>query len=111
MDTIAPSLGGLSTQTIHLSVYFRNNVGDAREICAGRIQAGFGGALSHTKFGDAGRLFNNRTAVHGFRRQDLANATLLDDRVVAARQTSAREKVLNVPQTTRSIVEQIFTLA
>jgi len=86
-DPITPSLRGLSTQTIYLSIDFRNDVGDARKIRACRFQSCFRRTLAHAKLRDARRLFNNGATIHWLGGENLADATLLNDGVVPTRQT------------------------
>src|SRR5258705_13421401 len=95
-DVVPARLRGLTSQAVYLTIYFGNDVCDPGKICASRFEPGFGSALTHAKLGNARRLFNDRAAVHRLGGENLANATLFDDRVVTAGQAGAREEILNV---------------
>jgi len=84
LNAIAAGLGSLPSQTIHLPLDLRNDVRYAAEICARGFQARFGGALPNPELRNTRGLFDDRAAVHGLGRQNLADATLLDNGVVAA---------------------------
>src|SRR5262245_1321910 len=88
---IATRLRSLAAQTVHLTIDLGNNVGNAREIRTGRLEARFGGSLPHAKLGDSSRLLDDRATVHRLRRKDLADASLFDDGVVTAGESGAGE--------------------
>ncbi len=84
---ITSRLRSLTPETVYLAIDFGNDVGDAREICTRRIQSRLGRSLANAELGDAGSFLDYRAAIHRFRRKNLANAPLFDNRVVPTRQT------------------------
>src|SRR5262245_41576898 len=67
--------------------------------------------LAHLEFRYAGGLFDQRAAVQRFGRKHLADAPLLDDRVVRRAQARAGEKVLDIAQAAGSAIHLIFAFA
>src|SRR6185503_20545555 len=63
-DSITACLGGLTPQAVNLPLNFRNDVGNATEICARTLEPSFGGALSHAKLCNARRFFDDGPAIH-----------------------------------------------
>ena len=88
-----------------------DDVGDARQICPGGFEFQLGRVLPHLEFRDSGRVFNQRAPIKRFGREYLADAPLLDDRVVGAAEAGAREEILNVTQAAGAPVQFIFALA
>src|ERR1044072_7903084 len=80
-------------------------------VVRGGFEPRLGRAVAHAERGDAGGLFDERAAIHRLGREYLADAPLLDDGVVRARKTRAREEVLDVAQATDAAVEEILALA
>ena len=57
---IAPRLGGLPLERIHLAGDFLQDVVDARQVLLGAFQLGFRQALARLELGDAGGFFDDR---------------------------------------------------
>ncbi len=108
---IALGLGGLALQRIHLARDFVEDVVDAGQVQLGVFQAGFGEALLGFEFRDARGFFENRAAVGGTAAEDLADASLLDERVGLGAEAGAHEQFLNVAQAAEFAVQQIFAVA
>ena len=108
---VALGFGGLALQRIHLARDFFEDVVDAREVQLGVFEARFGEALLGFEFRNAGGLFENRAAVGGAAAEDLADASLLDERVGLGAEAGAHEEFLNVAQAAEFAVEQIFAVA
>ena len=90
---------------------FHHDVVYAREIDFRRFQLGFGQALFGFELRYAGGFFDNRAALHRFRRENLPDAALLDDGVGIGAEANSHEHVLNVAQAGDAPVNEIFTLA
>src|SRR6185369_9760219 len=88
-DLVAARLACLATQRIDLLLYLGNDVGNARKIGFCTFETSLGSSLTGTKFRDARGFFNEVSAIGRFGRQDLADAALLDDRVMGTGKTSA----------------------
>ena len=85
-------------------------------LIAGKVQLGvfearFGEALLGFEFRNAGSLFENGPAIGGAAAQDLADASLLDERVGLGAEAGAHEQFLNVAQAAEFAVEQVFAVA
>ena len=57
---VAPRLGGLALERIHLPRDLLQNVEHARQVLLGAFQLGLGQTLARLVLGDAGRLFDDR---------------------------------------------------
>ena len=108
---VALGLRGLALQRIHLARDFFEDVVDAGQVQLGVFEAGFGEALLGLELGDAGGFFENRAAVGGTAAEDLADASLLDERVGLGPEAGAHEQFLNVAQAAELAVQQIFAVA
>src|SRR5688572_20195365 len=104
MHTIASGFSGLPPKTVYLPVDLRNDVSYAGKIGPGRLKPGFGGTLADPKLCNARRFFDNRAAIHWLGRENLADASLLDDRVVTAGKSGTRKEILYVTQTALAVV-------
>ena len=105
---VAPRLGGLALQRVHLLRDFFQNVGDARQVLPRRFQLGFRQALAGFEFGNSGGFFQNQAPVRGFGTEDLADAPLLDDGIGLRTQPGSHEKVLNIAQAADVAVDQVL---
>ena len=108
---VAPRLGRLPLERIHLPRDFFQNVVHARQVLLGAFQLGFRQPLARFELGDAGGLFDHRAAVLRLRAEDLPDAALLDDGVAFRAQAGAHENVLDVAQAGRAAVDQVFAFA
>src|ERR1700749_4394356 len=108
---ITARLRGLSPQRADLTLNLGDDVGDAAEVRARGFESSLRGSLSHAKLSNAGGLFDERAAIHRLGGEYLADAPLLDDRVVRAREARAREEVLYVAQAADAPVQKILALA
>jgi len=110
-NAVAPGFGRLASQAVHLSLDFRNDIGNAAEICARRFQASFRGTLADAKLGDPRCFFDDRAPVHRLGGENLTDAALLDDGVMTTCQTGPGKQILNIAQTARAIIKEIFAFA
>src|SRR5438046_4344785 len=62
-------------------------------------------------FCDAGRLFENRTAIFRTRAQDHVDLALFHHRISGPCDAGVGEKILNVTKTAGRLIEQIFRIA
>ena len=108
---VAPRLGRLPLERIHLAGDFLQNVVDARQVLLGAFQLGFGQPLARLELGDAGGFFDHRAAVLRLGAEDLPDAPLLDDGVALRPQAGAHEDVLDVAQARGAAVDQVFAFA
>ena len=108
---VALGLRGLALQRIHLARDFVEDVVDAGQIQLGVFEARFGETLLGLELRDAGGFFENRAAIGGTAAEDLADASLLDERVGLGAQAGAHEQFLNVAQAAELAVQQIFAVA
>ncbi len=109
--SVALGLGGLALQRIHLARDFVENVVDAGQVQLGVFEAGFGQALFGLEFRDSGGFFEDGAAVGGAAAEDLADASLLDQRVGLRAQAGAHEEFLNVAQAAELAIQQVFAVA
>ena len=75
------------------------------------FEAKFCQPLLRFELRNSGSLFDNRAAVVRLAREDLADASLLDDRVRLGTKAGAHEDVLDVAQPAKFSIQQIFALA
>ncbi len=108
---VALGLAGLAFERIHLAGDFFEDVVDAIEIQFRFFEAGFGKALFGFEFRDAGGFFNDVAAVGGTAAEDLADASLLDERVGFGSEAGAHEEFLNIAQAAEFSIEQVFAVA
>ena len=78
---IAPGLGCLPLERIHLPSDFFQNVEHARKILLGAFELRLGQPLARFVFADAGGFFDDGAAVGRLVGKNLADAALLDDGV------------------------------
>jgi hypothetical protein len=86
---VTPSLAGLTFQGISLPVHFGKDVVNARKILPRGFQAGFGQLALGFELRNTGGFFDETTAIHGLRAEELPDASLLDDRVTVVPQSGA----------------------
>src|ERR1700675_1075565 len=108
---VAAGLRGLALQRGELLFDFDEDIVDAREIDPGGFEFGFREPALGLVHGDAGSLFDDGAAVHGFRIEDLADAALLDDGVAIGPEAHAHENFLDVAETSHAAIDEIFALA
>ena len=101
----------LALERIDLAGDFFQDVEHAGEILLGAFEFGFGEAAAALVFRDARGFFDDGAAVLRFRREDLADAALLDDRVAFRAEAAAHEDVLNVAQAGLAAIDQVFAFA
>ena len=102
---VALGLGGLTLQRIHLARDFVKNIVDARKIQLGIFEARFSEALLGFKLCDSGSLFENRPAISWPAAENLADSSLLDERVGFGSEACAHEKFLNIAQAAQLAVQ------
>jgi hypothetical protein len=108
---VALGLRGLALERAHLAGDLVEDVVDAGEIDLGGLEAEFGEPLFGLEAGDAGGFFQDCTAIHRLRAEDLADALLADDGVGLAAEAGAHEDVLDVAQAADFAVEQVLGVA
>ena len=108
---VAPRLGSLALQRIHLPADFFENVEHARKILFRAFQLRLGQPLLGFEFADARRLFDDGAAILRLVAENLPDAALLDDGVALRPQARADEKVLDVAQPRELAVDQVFAFA
>jgi hypothetical protein len=82
-----------------------------RRVLPGLLELLLGRLFLGLELGDAGRLLDDRAAVGGTRRHDLADAALLDDRVRLGADAGAEEEVGHVAQPARLLVDEVVRRA
>ena len=108
---IALSLGRLPLQRIHLSRHFFKNVIDPRKILLGIFETRLSQPFLGLEFGDARGLFDNGPAICGTAAQNLANASLLNQRVGLRSQARTHKQFLDVPQPAQFPIQQVFAIS
>src|ERR1700730_16820550 len=108
---IAPGLGRLALERIHLPTDFLENVEHARQILFRAFQSRLGQALLGFEFPESRRLFDNGAPILRLVAKNLPDAALLDNRVTLRPETGADEKILDVSQPRKSAINKILTLA
>ena len=108
---VAPRLGRLALEGIHLAGDFFQDVVDARQVLLGAFELGFGQAFARLEPGDAGGLLDHRAAVLRLGAENLADAALLDDGVALRAEAGAHENVLDVAQAGGAAVDEVFAFA
>src|SRR5205085_9309111 len=105
-------LGGarLALEVLELLVHLLAQVGEALEVFAGVLDAGFGFLAALLVLGDAGGLFEVDAQVFRARLDDLGNHALLDDRVAACAQAGAEEQVGDVATAAARAVQVVVGL-
>ncbi len=98
----------LAFEGIHLPRDFVENVVDTRQILPRMLQAQLGKSLLSLEPRDARSFFDNRAPIVRLARENLADASLLDDCVRLRAKAGAHENVLYVAQTAELAVQQIF---
>ena len=108
---IALSFAGLALERVHLARDFFENVIDAVQVRLCIFESRFGETFFRLEFRDARCLFNNRPAVGRTAAEDLANASLLDERIGLRPKAGAHEEFLNVAQAAEFSIQQVFAVA
>ena len=108
---VAPRLGRLPLERIHLPRDFFQDVEHARQVLLGAFELGFGQPLARLVLADAGGFFDDRAAVGRLVGKNLADAALLDDGVAFRPEAGAHEQVLDVAQAGGLAVDQVFAFA
>src|SRR5205085_2674160 len=109
--SVASRLRGLTAQASDLSLDLGDDVGDAAEVRACGFESCFRRALSDAEFRYPCGLLDERAAIHRLGRENLSDATLLDDCVVRAGEARAGKQILYVAQTADATVQEILALA
>ena len=109
--TIALGLAGLAFERVHLARDFLENVVDAVQICFCIFEARFGEPLLGFEARNAGGFFDDGAAISRTAAENLADASLLDERVRLGPKAGAHEEFLNAAQAAEFSVEQVFAIA
>ena len=78
---VAARLGCLALERVYLPAHFFQNVEHARQVLLGAFQLRFRQALLGLEFADSGSLFDDGAPILRPVAQNLADASLFDDRV------------------------------
>ena len=108
---VAARFAGLALERANLALHLAHDVVDAHKIRFGVFEFAQGFLLLRFELGDAGRLFEDRTAIFRTTAQDQVDLALLHDGVAAATDAGIHEKVVDVAQPARRFVEQVFAFA
>ena len=100
----------LPFQTIHLPPHFTDNVTEAQQILAGRIDFTQSGFFTGLELGDTGSFFNQAAAILGLGINDHADLTLFNNGIGTVTNPGIHEEFCDVQQTTGSFIQQIFAL-
>ncbi len=104
-------LGGLPAEAADLAGNLPDHVGHAGKILIRQRQLLQRLAPLRLVLGNTGRLFEHRTALLRFRRQDLVDLALRHDRVARPAHAGVHEELLDVLQPARLAVEGVLALA
>ena len=107
---IALGLAGLAFERVHLPRDFFENVVHAIQIRLGVFEPRLGEALLRLEFRNAGGFFDNVAAVGRTAAQDLADASLLDERIRLRPQPRSHEQFLDVAQAAQLPIQQVFAV-
>ncbi len=105
-----PRLRRLALEALELLLDLVDDVVHAEEVLLGRLQLELGLPTARLVLRDARRLLDDRAAVGGLRREDLADLALLDDRVRLRAEPGVHEQLVDVAQATDPAVHQVLAL-
>src|SRR5260370_34919135 len=105
------SIGGLALKGIHLERDLIKNIVDSGQVQFRLLKPRLGQPLLGFELGNAGGFFDNRTPVIGLAAEDLADATLLDDRVGLGAKSGSHKDILDIAQAAEFAIQQILALA
>ena len=108
---IALGLAGLALERVHLPRDFFENVIHAVQIGLGVFQARLGETLLRLEFRDASGFFNDGAAIGRTAAQNLADASLLDQRIRLRPQAGSHKQFLDVAQAAEFSIQKIFAVA
>src|SRR5882762_7434723 len=108
---VALGLGCLTLQRIQLPSYFVEDIVHPRQIQFRVFQTRFREPLFGFELSDPGCFLKNCAPVGGAAAQNLADASLFNERVGFRPEAGAHEKFLNVAQAAELAVEEIFAVA
>ena len=108
---ISPRLPRLPLERADLPFHFLNDVANAKEIRFGRFQLAERFAFLRFVLCDAGSFFEDGTSIFRTRAENQIDLALLHDGVGAASHPGVGEESLNVAQTARRFVQQVFRIA
>ena len=97
----------LTPQRTHALGELGDDIGHAQQVLPGLIELALGSLLLGLELGDSGGLFDDRATVLGARRNDLANPTLLDDRVSLGANAGSEEEIGDIAQPAWRAVDEI----
>ena len=104
-------LARLPVERVELLAQLGHDVGDPLQVVAGGLHLPLGGLAPPLVLGDPGRLLDHAAPVLGAGRHDLADPSLLDDRVGGAADAGSEEDVVHVEQARRGPVDEVVGLA
>ncbi len=108
---VAAGLAGLALERAALLLDFEDDVVEARQVLLCRVELEFGGAAAGLVLGDAGRFFDELTAVGRPRAQDHPDLALLDDRVGLGAEPGVHQELVHVAQAALRAVDEVLALA
>ena len=101
----------LLAKGLDLQFQLRDFVPDAKQIVLRIGEPALGLLFPVAVFGDAGSLFKNFAAVGRFLREDLVDSALTDVRVAFSSKAGIHEKLVDIAQTRRLLVDVILAFA
>ena len=107
----APGARRLPLERIHLPRDFLQDVVDAVQVLLGAFELEFRQPFAGLELGDAGGLFDDRTAIERTRAEDLPDAALLDDGVVLGAEAGSEKDILDVAKPAELAVDQVLALS
>ena len=108
---IPARLGRLALQGADLAAHFLDDVLHTEQVRLRVVELAQRFLFLRLVLGDTGGFFENRAAIFRATAQDQVDLALLHDGVGTATDTRIHEKLVNVTQTARRLVEEILTLA
>jgi hypothetical protein len=108
---VAPGFARLPLQRSNLALHLLDQVRHAQKILIGVLELSQGFLLLRFETRDSGGLFEYHPAVIGLTGDDLRNIPLGHDAVTASAHSRSHEKLLDILQTARDFVDEIFASA
>ena len=102
---------GLALERSAILVDFRDDVVHAQQVLPREIHLALGELSPLLVLGDAGCLVDEQAAIFRTRADDLADASLLDDRVGLRADAGAEEKIGHVAQANLGLVDEVLARA
>ena len=108
---VLPRFLSLALERAQVALDFLDDVVQARKIGLGRFHLAERFFLPRLVLGDAGGFFDQQAPLFGLGVDDLADLSLLDDRVAFGADAGIHEKLLNVFEPRWHAIDEIFAFA